>query len=156
MVLVQIVYGGSNILVKVALEKGLNQLVFVVYRHIIATLLLGSLAYVIEKRKQGPSLSFSAMMVIFVLASLGTTIHLNVFYIGIEYTSATVATALNNVVPTILLPSCTMEKVEITDARGQAKVLGTVICIGGSLIFTFWNGGYQLIGFETRPLRLEN
>lgn len=49
MVLVQLAYGGSNILMKIALEKGLNQLVFVVYRHIIAMLLLGPFAYVLER-----------------------------------------------------------------------------------------------------------
>jgi hypothetical protein len=49
MVLVQLAYGGANILTKIALEKGLNQLVFVVYRHIIAMLLLGPFAYVLER-----------------------------------------------------------------------------------------------------------
>lgn len=36
---------------------------------------------------------------IFVISSLGTTIHLNIYYTGMEYTSATVATALSNVIP---------------------------------------------------------
>jgi hypothetical protein len=49
MSLVQLAYGGSNILMKIALEKGLNQIVFVVYRHVIAVILLGPLAYVIER-----------------------------------------------------------------------------------------------------------
>jgi hypothetical protein len=45
-----------------------------------------------------------------------------------------------------------MEAVKITSARGQAKVLGTLICIGGALTFTFWRGGYLLKGFVPRPL----
>jgi hypothetical protein len=49
MLLVQFAYGGSNILMKIALEKGLNQIVFVVYRHLIAMILLGPFAYVIER-----------------------------------------------------------------------------------------------------------
>ena len=49
MLLVQFAYGGSNILMKIALEKGLNQIVFVVYRHVIAVILLGPFAYVIER-----------------------------------------------------------------------------------------------------------
>ena len=49
MAIVQLAYGGANILTKIALEKGLNQLVFVVYRHIIAMLLLGPFAYVLER-----------------------------------------------------------------------------------------------------------
>ncbi|KAK9275313.1 hypothetical protein L1049_022576 [Liquidambar formosana] len=154
MVLVQFAYGGSNILMKIALEKGLNQLVFVVYRHVIAMFLLGPFAYVLE-RKQRPSLSFSVFAKIFVLASLGTTIHLNVYYAGLAYTSPTVASAMSNVIPSLtflLAVLLGMEKVKISCVRGRAKVLGTLICIGGSLVFTFWKGGYLFKGFEERPL----
>ncbi|KAM1209335.1 hypothetical protein ACFX2J_014890 [Malus domestica] len=44
-----------------------------------------------------------------------------------------------------------MEKLKIRSARGQAKVAGTVFCISGSLIFTFWKGGYLFKGVE-KPL----
>ena len=163
MVIVQLAYGGANILTKIALEKGLNQLVFVVYRHIIAMLLLGPFAYVLERlvillmvslqwcvcvrapffpllrcklslerhmvsdhmpfrlmtscwsiwekknlfifflqgRKNRPPLSFSVIAKIFLLSSLGTTIHLNVYYAGLAYTSPTVAIALSNVIPSL-------------------------------------------------------
>uniref|UniRef100_A0A5B7C5H6 WAT1-related protein n=1 Tax=Davidia involucrata TaxID=16924 RepID=A0A5B7C5H6_DAVIN len=154
MVLVQLAYGGSNILMKIALEEGLNQLVFVVYRHIIAMLLLGPFAYVLE-RKQRPPLSFSVMMKIFVLASLGTTIHLNVYYAGLKYTSPTVASAMSNVIPCLtflIAVVLRMETVKLSSARGRAKVLGTLICIGGSLIFTFWKGGYLFKGIVEEPL----
>lgn len=49
MVLVQLAYGGSNILIKIALERGLNQFVLVVYRHIVAMFLLGPFAYMLER-----------------------------------------------------------------------------------------------------------
>ncbi|XWS38100.1 hypothetical protein CRYUN_Cryun19dG0101600 [Craigia yunnanensis] len=149
MVLVQFAYGGSNIPIKITLEKGLNQFVFVVYRHIIATLLLGPMAYVLE-RKERPSLSVSAFGKIFLLSSLGTTIYPNVYYAGLDYTSPTVATALSNVIPSLTFLMAVflrLEKVKIRSASGQAKVLGTIICIGGSLVFTFWSGGYQFKGF---------
>lgn len=45
-----------------------------------------------------------------------------------------------------------MEKVKITSVRGQAKVVGTLICVGGSLLFTFWKGGFPLKGFVQKPL----
>ncbi|KAI5356191.1 hypothetical protein L3X38_009086 [Prunus dulcis] len=35
---------------------------------------------------------------------------------------------------------------------GQAKVAGTLFGIGGSLVFTFWKGGYLFKGFVKRPL----
>ncbi|KAJ6894688.1 hypothetical protein NC652_028445 [Populus alba x Populus x berolinensis] len=154
MLLVQLAYGGSNILMKIALEKGLNQIVFVVYRHVIAVILLGPFAYVIE-RKQRPSLSLSVIIKIFVLSSLGTTIHLNVYYAGLAYTSPTVASALSNVIPSltfIMAVLLGMEKVKTESPRGWAKMLGTSICISGSLVFTFWKGGYLFKSFENRAL----
>lgn len=45
-----------------------------------------------------------------------------------------------------------MEKVKITSAEGRAKVLGTIICIAGSLVFTFWKGEYLMKSFVERPL----
>ncbi|GLT64674.1 hypothetical protein SLA2020_371520 [Shorea laevis] len=154
MILVQVSYGASNILIKISLEQGMNQFVFVVYRHIIAFLLLGPFAYVLEK-KERPKLTPPLFAKIFVLSALGTTIHLNVYYAGLAYTSPTVASALSNVIPSLTFLMAVlfrMEKVKITSARGQAKVLGTVICICGSLVFTFWKGGYGFNGFVDRPL----
>ncbi|KAF2298075.1 hypothetical protein GH714_011383 [Hevea brasiliensis] len=125
MILIQLAYGGSNILIKIALDKGLNQLVFVVYRHLIAWILLGPFAYVLE-RKQRPTLWLPIITKIFVLASLGTTVHLNVYYAGLAYTSATVASAMSNVIPSLtflMAALLRMEKVKIRSARGWAKAV---------------------------------
>ena len=45
-----------------------------------------------------------------------------------------------------------METLNIASVRGQAKVLGTLICIGRALTFTFWKGRYLFKGFVHRPL----
>ncbi|KAM1146665.1 hypothetical protein FF1_038494 [Malus domestica] len=153
MVLVQLIYAGSYILIKLSLQDGLNQIVFVVYRHVLGMVLIGPFAYVLE-RKQRPSLSFSVAANIFLLALLGPTIFMNVYCAGLAYTTATVGTALGNVVPALTFLMAVllrMEKLKIRSARGQAKVAGTVFCICGSLIFTFWKGGHLLKGVE-KPL----
>ncbi|XVF10247.1 hypothetical protein REPUB_Repub07fG0166500 [Reevesia pubescens] len=154
MVLIQLSYGASVILVKIAFARGLDRFVFVAYRHIIGLSVLGPVAFVLE-RKQRPSLSYAVFAKIFLLSSLGTSIYLNFFYLGLTCTSPTVASALDNVIPSLTFLMAVllrMEKVKIRSASGQAKVLGTIICIGGSLVFTFWKGGYQLKGFVDRPL----
>ncbi|ONI11300.1 hypothetical protein PRUPE_4G100100 [Prunus persica] len=121
MVLVQLIYGGSNILIKFSLAEVLNPIVFVAcYGH-----------------------GFAAKN--FVLALFGTTIHLNVYYAGLAYTSPTVACGLSNVIPSLTFLMAVLlglEKLKIRTARGQAKVAGTLFGIGGSLVFTFWKGGY--------------
>ncbi|XXG66993.1 hypothetical protein AAC387_Pa06g0438 [Persea americana] len=153
MVFVQLAYGWSSILIKLALEKGLSYLVLIVYRHLFAIILLGPLAYAFE-RMQWSNLSFTVVLKIFFLSSLGTTVHLNLYYMGLDYTSPTVGGALSNVIPgltfilTVLLG---MEKVQIRRVGGKAKLLGAVICIGGALIFTLWKG-YQFKGLVGRPL----
>ncbi|KAK6935636.1 EamA domain [Dillenia turbinata] len=158
MVLIQIAYGGSNILIKIALDRGLNQVVFVVYRHMIAMVLLAPFAYVFESmrsRKKRPSLSFSVTLKIFALALLGTTVHLNVYYAGLVQTSPTVASALSNIIPSLTFLVAVllgMEKVKLGSARGRAKVMGTLICISGSLVFTLWKGGCLFKGFVNRPM----
>ena len=45
-----------------------------------------------------------------------------------------------------------MERVKIRSLRGQAKVAGTLMCIGGSLMFSFWKGGWLLKGIAEKPL----
>lgn len=44
-----------------------------------------------------------------------------------------------------------MEKVSIENAKGRARLVGTILCIGGVLVFTFWKG-HLLEGFVRRPL----
>ncbi|KAG6502618.1 hypothetical protein ZIOFF_034903 [Zingiber officinale] len=153
MVVVQLAYASSNILCKLALDQGLSFLVLAVYRHLIALAVFGPLAFVLE-RNQRPSLSFYVLVRIFILALFGTTLHQNVYYAGLNYTSPTVASALGSVIPAftfIMAAILRMEKVSIKSAKGRARLVGTILCIGGVLVFTFWKG-HLLEGFVRTPL----
>ncbi|KAG6502838.1 hypothetical protein ZIOFF_035127 [Zingiber officinale] len=98
MIVSQFAYAGSSILGKLALGQGLSALVFVVYMHLIAMLILAPLAYVLERNRR-PNFSFGVMLKIFILAMLGITIQQNVYYVGLHLISPTVASALGNVIP---------------------------------------------------------
>ncbi|KAK5812051.1 hypothetical protein PVK06_027446 [Gossypium arboreum] len=124
MVVVQFAYGGSNILIKIALARRLNQFVFLVYRHILAMLLLAPPPLLVYLKR--------------------TTIHLNLYFAALVYTSPTVATAWSIVIPSLTFLMAVflrMEKVKIRSGSGGAKVSGT-----------FWRVGFQLKGFVERPL----
>ncbi|KAG6530242.1 hypothetical protein ZIOFF_012465 [Zingiber officinale] len=137
-------YAGSSILGKLALGQGLSALVFVVYRHLIAMLILAPLAYALERNRR-PSFSFGVMLKIFILVMLGITIQQNVYYVGLHLISPTVASALGNVIPAftfLLAIVLRMEKINLKTVRGRAKLAGAIFCITGSLIFTFWKGHF--------------
>ncbi|XP_020570735.1 WAT1-related protein At5g64700-like [Phalaenopsis equestris] len=158
-------YGVLNILMKIAMQQGLSHHVLVAYRHLLATVISAPVAYVLE-RKQRPPLSLLILVKIFLLALVGITIQQNIFFAGLGYTSPTVAGALSSAIPafTFILAvlmrngrlllcffPCRMEKVRIRTAKGRTKILGTLVCVSGALVFTFWKG-HLLKGFVKRPL----
>ncbi|KAG6506588.1 hypothetical protein ZIOFF_031912 [Zingiber officinale] len=153
MIVSQFTYAGSSILGKLALGQGLSALVFVVYRHLIAMLILAPLAYVLERNRR-PSFSFGVMLKIFILAMLGITIQQNVYYVGLHLISPTVASALGNDIPAftfLLAIVLRMEKLNLKTVRGRDRLAGTIFCITGAPIFTFWKGHF-LGAFVTSPM----
>lgn len=72
-----------------------------------------------------------------------TTLFHNFYFAGLDYTSATFASATSNPVPVVTFGMATafrLEKVDIRSKHGQAKVVGTIICVGGAMIMTFYKG----------------
>ncbi|KAJ9550341.1 hypothetical protein OSB04_014386, partial [Centaurea solstitialis] len=104
MVVVQFLFAGGSITMKIGFANGLHQLVFVVYRYLISMILFCPFAFVRIAGgilKERPNVTFAVMIKIFCLSSLGSTIHLNAYAAGLTYTSATVASALNCLTPSL-------------------------------------------------------
>ncbi|XP_062026890.1 WAT1-related protein At3g56620-like isoform X1 [Rosa rugosa] len=72
-------FAGYTIVSKVALDKGMNRYVFVVYGHAFGTLATALFAFLFER------------------GVLGRTL----YYMGLEYTSPTFASAMGNMIPSI-------------------------------------------------------
>ncbi|OMO96959.1 Drug/metabolite transporter [Corchorus olitorius] len=89
---------GMSIVAKFALNKGMSQHVLVVYRFAIATVVLAPFAFVFD-RKVRPKMTLSVFLQILLLGLLEPVIDQNLYYTGMKYTTATVATALCNVLP---------------------------------------------------------
>ncbi|EOY18239.1 Nodulin MtN21 /EamA-like transporter family protein, putative [Theobroma cacao] len=133
---------GMPIVAKFALNRGMSQHVLVVYRFAIATLVFAPFAIVFD-RKVRPKMTFSVFVQILLLGLLEPTIDQNLYYTGIKYTTATVATALCNVLPAfvfLLAWACRLEKVDMRKLHCQAKILGTLGTVGGAMIMTLVNG----------------
>lgn len=131
-----------NLLLKKVLNEGTNQLVIVTYRQSISAIFLGPIAY-FWKRKSRPALTAYILCQLFFSALIGVTLTQYLFLLGLQYTSAMFSCAFINMVPVItflLSLPFGLEKVNMKSNCGRAKVLGTVICIGGALLLTLYKG----------------
>ncbi|URE18115.1 Nodulin MtN21 family protein [Musa troglodytarum] len=87
---------------------------------------------------------------IFLLALMGICISQNFYYAGLAYTSSTFVGTMNNLQPVVtflLAYLLRLEEVSIKNRTGQAKILGTFLCVGGAMVMTLFkdhNGGQGL------------
>ncbi|WVZ14432.1 hypothetical protein V8G54_011998 [Vigna mungo] len=138
----QLCFAGYHIVSRLALNIGVSQVVYPVYRNLIALLLLSPFAYVLEKN-QRPPLTLSLLVQFFLLALLGITANQGFYLLGLYYASPTFASALQNSVPAItfvLALALRLEEVNITRRDGLAKVLGTIASVGGATVITLYKG----------------
>lgn len=135
-------YAGMSIIAKSALNQGMSPHVLVVYRHAIATLVIAPFALVFD-RKVRPKMTTSAFIKIFFLGLLEPTIDQNLYYTGMKYTTATFTAAMCNVLPAfafLMAWVLRLEKVNIRRVHSQAKILGTVVTVGGAMLMTLVTG----------------
>ncbi|GFP99184.1 wat1-related protein at2g39510 [Phtheirospermum japonicum] len=127
---------------------------FSVYRNVIATVVVAPFALVLE-RKIRPRMTFSVLYKIILLALLEPVIDQNLYYVGMKYTTATFTSAMCNVLPAItflLAWALRFERVNVRRLHSQAKIVGTIVTVGGAMIMTLVNG--SVIGLpwtKTKP-----
>ncbi|VFQ76333.1 unnamed protein product [Cuscuta campestris] len=76
-------------------------------------------------------------------ALLGSCSDQNLYFESLVYTSATYVTAIFNFAPAftfIIAVTLRVEELGLKTAAGRAKVLGTILCIGGAMLLTFYHG----------------
>ncbi|CAL5386444.1 unnamed protein product [Camellia sinensis] len=140
--LIQIMYAGRSLFAKAVISKGMNPYVFVAYRQAFAALSLAPFAYFFESNKSA-SLSLNLLCKIFFVSLCGITLSLNLDSLSMNYTSATFAVAITNIVPAftfIMAVFLRMESISIKKRHGLAKIVGTVISLLGALAFVFLKG----------------
>ncbi|KAH1040493.1 hypothetical protein J1N35_042236 [Gossypium stocksii] len=137
MVLVQIIFAGINVMYKLAANDGMSLRVIVVYRFMFATVIMVPLALIFERLKLNLFFGFSC-----ILQGIIGSIQ-NLYLQSLVHTSATFVAAMINLAPafTFILAVCfKMEKLAIRTNAGKGKVCGTLIGIGGAMVFTFYKG----------------
>ncbi|PIN11398.1 hypothetical protein CDL12_16020 [Handroanthus impetiginosus] len=85
----------------------------------------------------------SIFLKIAVLGFLEPVLDQNLYYVGMQYTSATFASAIVNGLPAITFIMALifrMEKINLKNISSLAKVIGTVITITGAMLMTLYKG----------------
>ncbi|KAJ3700491.1 hypothetical protein LUZ61_004196 [Rhynchospora tenuis] len=142
MLALQFGYAGFHVVSRLALNMGISKVVFPVYRNIIGLILLVPFAYFLEK-KDRPQLNLSFVVQFFLLALCGITANQGFYLLGLDNTSPTLASAIQNSVPAItfgMAAALRIEKVHIGRRDGIAKILGTLACVAGASVITLYKG----------------
>ncbi|XP_038906925.1 WAT1-related protein At5g07050-like [Benincasa hispida] len=123
-------------------KHGMNPHVHITYRQIIAIIVLFPFAYFLE-RKSRPRITVALFLEIFVLSLLGVSLSLNTYFASLRYTSPTFISSMLNTIPGltfIIAVILRMEVVDLKHPKGIAKVMGTLVSLGGVMIMTFYKG----------------
>ncbi|XP_076902602.1 WAT1-related protein At2g37460-like [Bidens hawaiensis] len=133
---------GMDVISKVALNEGMSNYVFVVYRHGVATVAMAPFAMVLDKKIR-PKMTKSIFVKLMLLALLEPVIDQNLYFLGMKATTATFAVSMCNVLPAITFIMAfilRLEVVNLKSIRSQAKVVGTVTTVTGAMLMTLVKG----------------
>ncbi|XP_064971759.1 WAT1-related protein At4g08300-like isoform X2 [Musa acuminata AAA Group] len=150
MIYVQVAYAAMFLITRLAFTRGMSHYGFVLYRQIIAAVAICPIACFLDREIGRLTVRWKNAGQIFLLALMGISISQNFYYAGLAYTSSTLVSTMNNLQPAItflLAYLLRLEEVSIKNRTGQAKILGTFLCVGGAMVMTLFkdhNGGQGL------------
>ncbi|XP_042467507.1 WAT1-related protein At1g09380-like [Zingiber officinale] len=152
MLYVQVAYGAMFLISRFALTNGMSHYAFVLYRQLIASVAIFPAAYYFNSSTQLSTLSWKNLKHIFFLALIGCIDRVSI--VQDEHKSKfllrrTCAHFLHfrqhheqsptrHHFPAGLSPQLLirLEEVKIRRLEGQAKVVGTLVCVGGAVVMT--------------------
>ncbi|KAK9058761.1 hypothetical protein SSX86_023604 [Deinandra increscens subsp. villosa] len=133
---------GMDVISKVALNEGMSNYVFVVYRHAVATIAMAPFAIALDKKIR-PKMTKSIFVKLMLLALLEPVIDQNLYFLGMKATTATFAVSMCNVLPAITFVMAVILRLEVVNLksiRSQAKVIGTITTVAGAMLMTLVKG----------------
>jgi drug/metabolite transporter (DMT)-like permease len=142
MVLLQVGFAGMYVVAVSSLKGGMSHFVLVVYRNIVATVVMAPFALYFERGLR-PKMTVTTFVKIMGLAFLEPVLDQNLYFMGAQLTSASFASALINILPAVtfvLALVLRMEKVRMRSLHSQAKIAGTVLTVAGAVLMVLYHG----------------
>ncbi|KAL6629336.1 hypothetical protein ACP70R_029101 [Stipagrostis hirtigluma subsp. patula] len=142
MLVYNLIFAVMASLVKKALEEGLNTLVLITLRQLVATVFLAPIAY-FKERNTRPKFTLEIFVYHFFSAVLGATLAQYTLFYGLQLTTATFTATFANLFPvlTFLISiAVRVESLNMKSKAGAAKILGTLISLGGTLLLSLYKG----------------
>ncbi|KAL6848418.1 hypothetical protein ACP4OV_021712 [Aristida adscensionis] len=147
MVLVQCFTIGALLLSKIALNVGMEPFVLLAYRNLIGAITVAPFAFYFE-REMGRKVNLKVCGWISINALFGIVLAMGLNYYGLRATNAAYSVNFLNVIPVVtfvIAAALRVEKLAAGTAAGQMKLVGTAICVGGTMVVSLYKG---------RPLHL--
>ncbi|KAJ9552214.1 hypothetical protein OSB04_016259 [Centaurea solstitialis] len=142
MVAVQTTFAGVNVLYKLVANDGMKLPILVAYRFLFSTAFIAPLALFVERKKR-PKLTWMVLLQSFGCGLFGGALSQNLYVKALSLTSATFVSSINNLIPaiTFVLAVCfRMERLGWKTSPGAAKIMGTLLGVGGAMLLTFYKG----------------
>nr|BAJ88766.1 predicted protein [Hordeum vulgare subsp. vulgare] len=132
----------TTALIKAALEEGLDRLVLITLRQLVATVFLSPIAF-FKERNTRPKLTLEILVYLFFSAALGAALSQYTFFYGLQYTTATFAITFTNLAPVLTFLIAVLLRVESLNMKnkaGAAKIIGTLMSFAGVMLLTLYKG----------------